>query len=199
MKGRIKSLLAAKIAITLVVVGMAGVGAWLLLRSSGIGMDKTRIDNTATQIAEIKRIGQWEFLAVRCEVLADTVRKRVFPLPGDRLARIYRGTLRLGIDMDDAADDWIATDGDSVAMLKLPALRLLDDRFIDEAATTTFYENGRWDGAAKEALYRSAAAEMRSIALTPHHYDMARLQAEDRFVSLFLALGFNRVEVSFAP
>ena len=54
------------------------------------------IDITPQQIESIRAIGQWEFLAISNEELVDTTRKGIFT--DDHLARIYYGTVRLGID-----------------------------------------------------------------------------------------------------
>ena len=99
-----------------------------------------RIDVTPTQIMSIKAIGEWEFLSVNAEELVDTVRKGFFT--DDELARIYYGTLRLGIDMGKLESDWIEASGDSV-MLLLPKVGLLDAAFIDEARTKSFFESGK--------------------------------------------------------
>ena len=76
-----------------------------------LGAD-TAIDPTPTQIQSIKAIGEWEFLSVSVEELADTVRKGI--LSNDELARIYYGTMRLGIDMSDANESWISHDNDTI-------------------------------------------------------------------------------------
>ena len=50
-----------------------------------IGADDA-IDASPTQIQSIKAIGEWEFLSVSLEELADTVRKGIFS--DDELSRI---------------------------------------------------------------------------------------------------------------
>ena len=67
-----------------------------------IGADEA-IDATPTQIQSIKAIGEWEFLSVSLEELTDTVLKGFFS--DDELARIYYGTLRLGINMHQVEPD----------------------------------------------------------------------------------------------
>ena len=174
------------------------VGGYFALKSFGFdfGFEKNKIDNTPNQITQIKEIGEWEFLNLEYEVLVDTVRERSFLLTDDCLARIYHGAMRLGINVHDFDDNWIETYGDSVAVLNLPSIKLLDDRFIDEALTETFYENGKWDGATKEVMFREAEAKMRALALTAERYEMARAQAEARFTALFKALGFKTVTIN---
>ena len=87
-----------------------------------LGAD-TAIDSTPTQIQSIKAIGEWEFLSVSVEELADTVRKGI--LSNDELARIYYGTLRLGINTHQMEPGWLEADGDTVR-LTLPKIGLLD-------------------------------------------------------------------------
>ena len=96
---------------------------------------------TPTQIQSIRDIGQWEFLAINNEEIIDTVRHGFF---GDaELVRIYYGTLRLGIDLQDTDKDFIRVQGDSI-LVQLPPIKLLDHQFIDEARTTSFFEKGDW-------------------------------------------------------
>ena len=87
------------IIILAVVLLVAAIVALLRLNRNNhlsFGTD-SEIDVTPTQIVSIKAIGEWEFLSVSAEELVDTVRKGLFS--NDELARIYFGTLRLGIDM----------------------------------------------------------------------------------------------------
>ena len=64
----------------------------------------------------------------------------------DRLVAIYRGTLRLGVDLRLADKNWVYAHGDTVT-LTLPKIRLLDRRFIDETRTKVFYESDAvWRG-----------------------------------------------------
>lgn len=183
----------------LIILAVAAVcaGGYFFFRTSSIGFEKTKIDNTANQITEIKKIGQWDFLTLECEVLVDTLRERQFPFPDDQLARIYKGALHFGIDLDQADQNWIEVQGDSIISVHLPAIRLLDDNFIDEANTITFYENGKWDNTTKEAMYESAKAKMLKLASEPQYYEMARTQAENRFRSLFKVIGFKEVNIHY--
>ena len=130
-------------AITVIVLLLGGF-FWLRGLTEGdhfsFGSDD-QIDVTPTQIMSIKAIGEWEFLSVNAEELVDTVRKGFFS--DDELARIYYGTLRLGIDMSQLEAGWIETNGDSVTLL-LPQVGLLDAAFIDEARTKSFFESGKW-------------------------------------------------------
>lgn len=187
------------LALTLV-IGI-GLGVWFATRGSSgeplARMSKTMIDSTANRITEIKRIGQWEFMTVDCEVLVDTVRKRGLLLPDDRLARIYRGKARIGVDLANAQADWIATRGDSAVTVTLPRPTLLDSHFADEAASTVFYERGRWDAKANIAMRRTAEREMARYALTPVNIEAAEQEARDRFETLFRALGFSEISVQF--
>lgn len=145
-----------------------------------------------TQIESIRRIGQWEFLSVHDEELVDTVRKGFFS--DDHLARIYYGTLRLGIDLSQAPEGWISMRGDSIVAV-LPPVTLLDENFIDEALTKTFMEEGTWDAKTYNRLYQRAATEMRRRALSQANTESARRNAQRQFETLLRSLGFKQVGV----
>ena len=97
-----------------------------------------KIDITPTQVLAMKEIGEWEFLSIENEEMIDTVRKGFFK--DDELIRIYYGTLRLGFDMSEAKADWIKADKDTL-VITLPKIKLLDENFIDEARTKSFFES----------------------------------------------------------
>lgn len=153
-----------------------------------------RIDLTPTQIQAIKDIGEWEFLAVSAEEMVDTVRKGFFT--DDELVRIYYGTLRLGIDMHQLRDDAITVHGDTIEVV-LPKVRLLDDDFIDEARTKSFYESGKWDNAAREALYQKARRQMLRTNLTPATLETAQTNAHTHLTHFFHSFHFPHVLLTF--
>lgn len=161
-----------------------------------IGSDNT-INVTPERITSIRSIGQWEFMKVDDEVVIDTIRRRHI-VADDRLTCIYYGSVRLGIDLDKAAADWITNRNDTIDLL-LPSPSVLDDRFIDEARTNVFYQNGRWGGYARELMYRRAVTEMKAFALSPENIKAVKAAAESRFTDLFMGLGAKEVTVSFEP
>ncbi len=184
--------------IAVAVIAAVCVAVWLWKGVSEaeitIGSDKT-INVTPERIAEIRRLGQWEFLTVMDEVVVDTVRYRHI-VSDDRLTCIYRGTVRLGINLDHASSDWVSNHGDTIEV-RLPAPSVLDDRFIDEARTDVFYQSGKWGAYARESMYRRAAAQMKADALSPENIVAVRRAAADRFTSLFRSLGAAEVTVTF--
>ena len=149
-----------------------------------------------TQVESIEAIGQWEFLAINDEELVDTTRHGFFG--DDQLVRIYYGTLRLGIDMKDVKEGWIQTDEkkDSI-VCTLPPIRLLDNNFIDEAKTKSFFEEGKWTGADRQAMYDSAYVMMKKRCLTPVNYQTARRNAKQQFKDMFKTMGFTNVRIEF--
>lgn len=155
-----------------------------------------RIDVTPEQIESIRAIGEWEFLSVSDEELVDTVRCGFFS--DDRLARIYYGTMRLGIDMRELTSDRITVSGDTVTIL-MPPIRLLDDNFIDEARTRAFHESGRWSADDREAMYRRAAARMKQKGLTQENIRSAETNADVQLRDMMKAMGFATVVVRFSP
>ena len=126
--------------------------------------------------------------------MVDTTRKGFFS--DDHLTRIYYGTLRLGVDMQQVDSGWIQTRGDSIEVT-LPAIRLLDKNFIDEARTKSFYENGRWKPADREALYQRARQRMLKRGLTPQYIETAKNNGEAQFRQMMLSMGYEHVSIRF--
>jgi hypothetical protein len=154
-----------------------------------------KISVTPTQIKSVKETGEWEFLTIDVEELADTTATRLIG-SDRRLTRIYYGTLRLGIDLRKAADDWVKMDGDTVDVT-LPHIIMLDKDFIDEAKTKAFYESGTWDQVSREALYQQARRKMLSRCLTTENINIAQLHAVEQMTKLFQAMGYPYVDVHF--
>ena len=152
------------------------------------------IDVTPQQIESIRAIGQWEFLAISNEELVDTTRKGLFT--DDHLARIYYGTVRLGIDMQKMDSTWITTQGDSITMW-LPRPALLDNDFIDEARTKSFHESGRWTARDRETLYRRAEQRMLRYSLTPQNIETARKNGDVQMRRLMQSMGFQHVNIEW--
>lgn len=189
-----------KLTVALCLAAALAVGAalaWLVssIRRSEVSVEvDQRINVTPQQIASIKDIGEWEFLSVACEELADTVRRGFFT--DDHLVRIYYGTLRLGINMHQVEPGWIVARGDSI-VVQLPPVGLLDRDFIDEARTKSFYESGHWSGADREALYRKAYRQMTVHGLTPQNLETARQNGEAQFQKMMKAMGYQKVTISW--
>ena len=129
-----------------------------------------RIDRTPQTVVAIREIGQWEFLSIADEELIDTTRRGFFS--DDHLARIYYGTLRLGCDLQQLADDAVSVSGDSIRLL-LPPITLLDQNFIDQ--------------------------RMKSRALTQQNLQSAEDNGREQVTKMLTAMGFKNVEVSFQP
>lgn len=149
------------------------------------------IGRTATQITDIKLIGQWEALNISCEEMVDTFEEHFF---GDKeLVKIYTGKMRLGVDFGNEAADRLSVQGDTV-VVRLPKVRLLNPDFIDEAHTRTFYERGQWGAAANRALYEKARRAMLKRNLTASQLNIAADNVRRRLREVFLAFGYNDVE-----
>ena len=147
-----------------------------------------------TQVKSIEAIGQWEFLTVSDEELIDTVRHGFFG--DDELVRIYYGTLRLGIDMKNVKEGWIKNDKDTI-VCTLPAIKLLDNNFIDEARTRSFFESGKWTGQDRQAMYDRAYNNMRRRCLSQSNISSAENNAIKQFYNMIKAMGFDHVKVGF--
>lgn len=147
-----------------------------------------------TQIKSIEAIGQWEFLSINDEELIDTTRHGFFG--DDKLVRIYYGTLHLGIDMKDVKEGWMKTEQDTI-ICTLPPIKLLDNNFIDEAKTRSFFETGKWTGKDRQALYDRVYSSMKKRCLSPSHLASAENNARSQFYKMLKALGFSQVKVEF--
>ncbi|MCD8290809.1 MAG: DUF4230 domain-containing protein [Prevotella sp.] len=153
-----------------------------------------KINVTPTQVLAMKEIGEWEFLSIEDEELVDTVRKGFFS--DDHLMRIYYGTLRLGFDMKNVKDDWITVDKDTISLV-LPQIGLLDERFIDEARTKSFFETGSWNDKARENMYHIAYEKMKARCLTQENIATAEDNARLQFYRMLKAMGYENVRISF--
>ncbi len=156
--------------------------------------ERREIGLLPTQIQSIRDIGQWEFLSIDDEELVDTMRSGF--LFDDHLVCIYRGTLRLGIDMQEIREENISVSDDSLS-ISLPQVSLLDDRFIDEARTEIFFESGQWSAYAHDELYHRAKEQMKARALTAENRNRTQQLAEQQIRQLFQAMGYKHVAVTF--
>ena len=182
------------ILLTILALILAGTIYWLN-KDNTVGVTtEEQTTLSPTQVESIEAIGEWEFLAISNEELVDTVRHGFFG--DDQLVRIYYGTLRLGINMKDVKEGWIqANAGKDSIVCTLPPIRLLDNNFIDEARTRSFFEEGKWTGADRQALYDRAYAQMKKRCFTPANIRIAQRNARQQFRDMFKAMGFNaRVE-----
>lgn len=148
------------------------------------------IEVTPVQVEQIRSIGQWEFLTVSDEELVDTIRHGFFG--DDELTRIYYGTLRLGIDLSEAPDDFITMDKDT-AVVKLPPVKLLDDNFLDEARTKSFIEDGKWTDADRAALAQKAKRAMRQRCLTKRNIANTEANARRQMTEMLMNMGAKGV------
>ena len=190
MKWNIKYSLYVAVAVLALILGI-----WLIfsVKKTEVSVDvDQKINITPEQIESIKAIGEWEFLSIADEELVDTVRNGFFK--DDELIRIYYGTLRLGIDMKDAIDGWIKKDKDTIDVL-LPPVKLLDERFIDEARTKSFFESGKWSDQDREMLYQRAYKRMKQRCMTKENIASAEQNATKQFYQMMRSMGFDNVRV----
>jgi hypothetical protein len=153
------------------------------------------IDVTPQQIRAMRAIGQWEFLSITDEEMVDTVRRGIFF--DDQLVRIYYGTLRLGIDMEQLRDDAFRAENDTLNVT-LPPIGLLDSNFIDEAHTRSFISNGTWSSSDREALYQRARQKMLRQCLTKQNITRAQENAEQQIGNMLRSMGFAHVKINFS-
>ena len=184
----------AFVAVAIAIV--TGVRSCLHPLTSGSGFSLTQqshTDATHAVLNHIKQLGEWEFLSIYDEVLIDTTRSR-FLAQDDELVRIYHGTLRLGIDMDECTQEWVTSEGDSL-LFHLPPIQLLDQNFIDEARTRSFYQHGEWNSQTREDLYLRARHTMMQRCITPENLKKAEENAIQQIKALLRTLGYTKVKV----
>lgn len=184
------------ILLTILALILAGTLYWLNKDNTVSVTTEEQTTLSPTQVESIEAIGEWEFLAISNEELVDTVRRGFFG--DDQLVRIYYGTLRLGINMKDVKEGWIQANAEKDSIVcTLPPIRLLDNNFIDEARTRSFFEEGKWTGADRQALYDRTYAQMKKRCLTPANIRIAQRNARQQFRDMFKAMGFPNARVEF--
>jgi len=170
---------------------------WTMLSPKKAAVEVTvdqSINLTPEQIQSIRDIGEWELLSVSDEEMIDTVSKGW--IKDSKLARIYYGTLRFGIDLKSAKEGWMQTKGDTV-VVTLPKVKLLDRDFIDEARTKSFYESGRWTNQDRQTLYSRAHQQMLAHCYTEKNLQEAEENAVRQMKKILAGMGFDKVEVLF--
>lgn len=178
-----------------VVIGIIILLIIWFFHSSKISIEnKNHTTISETQIQSLKDIGEWEFLSINDEELVDTVRHHLFT--DDELTRIYYGTLRLGINMQEVSDGWITLKNDTI-IATLPPIKLLDENFIDEARTKAFFEHGKWDQHTRAVLYERAKRRMLKRCLTQSNIKSAEQNASAQFYQLLQSMGFKHIKIRF--
>ncbi len=191
--------------IAIVVLVVAGAGYWFYTNTD-VSVNQEKTSTTATQIESFKEIGQWEFLAISSEEIVDTVvttgRKMLGLSMGQstrHLARIYTGTLHIGIDLQEDTKDnpeWIKMEADSTLSVTLPRPHLLDENFIDEAATRALIEKGPWTHEEKGQLTAKAQRQIKHHCLSPMNMERAEKAAVEQVGTLLKTMGFEKVKVT---
>lgn len=195
MKKKLPNIKALAIIIVALVVLVIYFSLRHTVKSSQVAITSNKtIEITPEQIQSIRQLGEWEFLSVSDEEMVDTMREGFFS--DDHLVRIYYGTLRLGVNLHETKPGWIQARGDSIIVL-LPPIKLLDEDFIDEARTKSFYERGRWAAEDREAMYRAAYRKMCNHCLTPSNISSAEANADSQFRQMLRSMGYNNVVIRF--
>jgi len=179
------------------VVCVIAIVIWYLNKDNNVSVDvDRRIDITPAQIQSIKNIGEWEFLCVSDEELVDTIDRGFFR--DKELVRIYYGTLRLGIDLENVKPKWIEVK-DTTVVVTLPPIELLDRNFIDEARTQSFFESGSWNPKDHEAMYKKAYSKMLKRCMTKENIVIAENNAKVQFAKLMKSMGFANTIINIEP
>ncbi len=184
--------------ITLILITLALIAYGLMVVYRSFTSTDSAVDKSIVQspeeIVHLRSIGQWEFLSVELEEL---VERHYTGLMSDRdLICIYRGTLRIGVDLRKLPEDWVEVKGRN-AIVHLPQPSLLDENFLDESRTTVFMEQGLFRPEEREAMIAEAKNKMKQRALSTDNLSIARRNAESQFQKLFFAMGYEDVIVEF--
>ncbi len=144
---------------------------------------------TPNIITEVKKIGKWEFLSIKIEELVDTTKGVLFK---DKLSAIYLGTLRYGIDCSKAESDWFTQSGDTV-FVSLPEVSLLDDYFLDEAATKTVFASGSFSSDDRRDLRERAIRRMLAKSEKMGYRETAQENAKEQITMFLQQLGIKNI------
>lgn len=187
-----------RITLILITLALIAYGVMVVYRSftsTDSAVDKP-IAQSPEEIVHLRSIGQWEFLSVEAEELVE--RHHTGLMSNRDLICIYRGTLRIGVDLRKLPEDWVEVKGRN-AVVHLPEPSLLDENFLDESRTTVFMEQGMFRPEEREGMIAEAKNKMKQRALSTDNLSIARRNAESQFQKLFLSMGFEDVIVEFAP
>lgn len=150
------------------------------------------IEVSTIQINSIRNIGEWEFLSINDEEIVDTISHGFFG--DDELARIYYGTVRLGINLKDASYDWIKTANDTI-IVSLPKIKILDEDFIDETRTRSFYSEGKWTASDYKRMYDKAYHKIRQRCVNEANIRSAERNGEEQFANLLHSMGYKNIRI----
>ncbi len=183
----------------IIILALLGGGYYWFSQNTDVEFEETEVKTIPTRIEKIKEIGEWEFLTISDEEIAEYSKtvKRTWPLPDAKqsISRIYSGTLRVGFNLKkDVKEGWIVENGDTVDV-RLPKVHLLDERFIDEAASRSLIEEGDFSHEEREKLYDIAQKKMKAACLTPENMQRAETTAKEQMTSLLKAIGFKVINV----
>ena len=96
--------------------------------------------------------------------------------------------------MREVDENWIQRDKDTIVVV-LPPVKLLDEHFIDEARTKSFFESGKWTDADRNAMYERARQRMKARALNSSNMKSAEENAMRQFYQMLRSMGFENVRV----
>lgn len=148
-----------------------------------------KITPTPNIITEVKSMGKWEFLSVKIEELVDTTKGKLFK---DQLAAIYTGTLRYGIDFSKVENDWFMLNGDTV-FANLPKVALLDDYFLDEAATKIVFETGSFTSDDRRDMKERSIKRILAKSEKMEYSKTAQENAKEQIAIFLQQLGIKNI------
>lgn len=192
----IKSIL-WKVCVVVVLVACGYIG---LRYFTDVSFSTSHTSTTATRIDKIKEIGEWEFLSIHTEEMVEareTKEHKYWFNEEKQLIRIYPATLHIGFDLKkDTKEGWIKANGDTIDVV-LPHTHLLDERFVDEAASRSVIEDGSWMHKDRDMLLKKAEVLIKKKYLTSEklqHTDTVAKQQVEQFLQ---SIGFKVINIKF--
>lgn len=188
---KVKLVLAAVMAVAIIWIGL-----FIYSKMKGVPMFEflhrdNRMEQTATILRNITTTHQWIFLTVEDEEVV--VRKHFI---GD-VAKIYPSYHELGIELDDSLK-WVEiqeNDGQKVANLHLPPIKILNDAGIDETKIVNIY--GDADDTEFEEMKKEAQFKLKRRAMSDANIKQAEKNAKEHFENLFKALKCDSVAIEW--
>lgn len=188
---KVKLVLTAVIAVAIIWIGL-----FIYSKMKGVPMFEflhrdNRMERTATILRNITATHQWIFLTVEDEEVV--VRKHLI---GD-VAKIYPSYHELGIELDDSLK-WVEiqeSDGQKVACLHLPPIKILNDAGIDETKIVNIY--GDADDTEFEEMKKEAKFKLKRRAMSGANIKQAEKNAKEHFENLFKALRCDSVAIEW--
>ena len=195
---------AKKILVKTAVYAVIAIILWLMISKlvSVVAPDVTttdneRIDSTEVVVKNIETSRQWVFLKIPVEEVVSREKGLIWK---DNLTKKFKGQIELGLDLRMMLPGWAKyKPGDfSHIELNMPPIEILNNEFLDEAASQTLIDEGSWSLEEKKLMKEEAIEKMSQQALSLHNVEAAEALARRELTEKFLKLGYKDVKVNIS-